>query len=422
MKVQNQLYQLRCVGLSHHTAPVDLREKLSFTAEQLAFALGNAPFDEIVILSTCNRLEVYASAVSYEAIRDYLAEVRQVCSRKLEPHLYRYSGTQVVRHLCQVAAGLDSMVLGEPQILGQVTAAYETAVAQQTSGSRLTALFRTALRAGKRARSETNIARNSVSVSSAAVALVSQHTGALANQRVAILGAGEMAQLALKNLVGRGVRDITLVNRRVARAASLASHYGVRVMGLDALAEVLQTADVLFTATSATHTLIGPDMVARAMSGRSCPLVLADLAVPRDIDPAVADLPLVRLFDVDDLRQQVDDALLLRQKEVPQVERIIQEELRRYAQKEREAAVRPLITDLHRQADVIRQRELARALRFLPDVDDAVRDQMVLFSQSLVKKLLHEPTKRLRAQAHEEGIDAHVESVRRLFALGDEAI
>lgn len=416
---------LHLLGLSHHTAPIEWRERLSFSTAETAHALTHHPFDELAILSTCNRLELYAVTTSPHLLRDFVAEQRHLCAHKLEPILYHQSEAEVVRHLSRVAAGLDSLVLGEPQILGQVNDSLETAETHQSAGHHLRDLFRTAVRAGKRARTETEISRHALGLSGVAVNLLVNQAADLANQHILLIGAGEMIQLALKQLHGRGVRHLTIANRRPERARVLAKNYGAHAYGLADLPHALATADVVLSATSAPSVVLDEATVAKAMNGRpNRPLTLIDLAVPRDIANTAALIPCVTLFDVDDLQSQVDSALLERQRAVPAVERIIQEELIRYMARQREAQVRPLITDLRQRAEAIRQQELARTLRHLaldelsPDMGAAVREQMEFLSQALIKKLLHEPTTRLRT-THTE---THIAAMRYLFDLEEEKV
>lgn len=411
---------VHCIGLSHHTAPVAMREQLSFTADDIEQAFLRAPqfgLSELVILSTCNRLELYACSENHLIVRDFLALIHNVCANRMEPHLYHYEGSAAAEHLCRVAAGLDSMVLGEPQILGQVTTAFKTATAHKALGPQLTRLFRTAIRVGKRARTETDISRNAVSISTAAIQLAQSRVRDLPHKEILLVGAGEMSQLALKHLQSRNMRKISMANRNKNRAANLLTNG--RVYGLNELAIALSEADVVFTATGAPHAVIDAKLVQQVMETRhERPLVLIDLAVPRDVAPAVAHLRQVQLYDVDDLQSQVDEALWQRERAIPQVEKIIAAELARYRKQQKEAAVTPIISGLHQRAEEIRRRELERALRFLPDdVDAKTREQFEYFSQSLIKKLLHEPTARLRKEAANEHGQQYAESMRFLFDI-----
>lgn len=432
-----------CLGLSHHTAPVELRERLGFTHETLkaALALFSCGQDaqpeqvsELVILSTCNRLELYAcvrarvspgtaeDSEPFRTLVDFLVETRGVPAVEFEPHLYRHVGTTVVRHLCRVAAGLDSMILGEPQILGQVTDAYEVALSRHAIGPVLSALFRTAIRAGKRARSETAISRNPASISSVAIRLVEQSVGPLAGRRVLVIGSGEMGELAVEALRARGVRHIAVVNRTHQRAAELAQQWGGQAFNFERLAEAIRQADIVIASTGAPHTLVGPALVREVMSSRSGqPLVFIDIAVPRDVDEAVREIPGVRVFDIDDLQSWVEGSIAERQNEIPRVEAIMAQEVMTFEAWLRGVEVMPVIADLRQKAEAIRRRELDRTLHYLPDLDPQMREHIQHLSHSLVNKLLHEPTLRLRAEANNGHAAEYAEAVRYLFGLQADA-
>lgn len=432
-----------CLGLSHHTAPVGLRERLSFDDGGLRSALarfdsGQAarpkPITELVILSTCNRLELYAcvqptalsgmpgEAESFSALLDFLVETRGVPAVEFEQHLYRYTGPAAVRHLCHVAAGLDSMILGEPQILGQVTTAYEVARSQRAAGSVLSTLFRSAVRAGKRARTETAISRNPASLSSVAIRLSEQIVGALADRRVLVIGAGEMGELTVEALRARGVANIAVANRTQPRAAELANRRGGQAFGFEQLAEALAQADIVITSTSAPHAIIGPALVCEAMARRpDRSLAFVDLAVPRDVDPAVKGILGVHVFDIDDLQSRLDGSIAERQNEIPHVEAIVDEEVAAFEAWLCGVEVLPVIADLRQKAEAIRQHELDRTLHYLPDLDPQTREHIQHLSRSLVNKLLHEPTLRLRAEANNGHAAEYAEAVRHLFGLKAEA-
>ena len=434
-----------CLGLSHHTALIDLRERLSFTDTALQAALARfgcghdarpEPFSELVILSTCNRLETYAcvrpalSAVEgdawrssadagpFHALLDFLVDARGVPPSELESHLYRYTHIEAVRHLCRVAAGLDSMILGEPQILGQVTDAYEAALGHRAAGTILSTLFQTAIRAGKRARTETAISRNPASFSSVAIQLAEQVIGSLANRNVLIIGAGEMGELAVEALCARGVRHITVANRTQQRATELANRWGGQAARFEQLAEALMQSDIVIASTGAPHTIISPAL-ARDVTARrpSRPLIFIDIAVPRDVDPAVKDIPGVYVFDIDDLQARLEGSIAERQNEIPRVEAIVDREVAGFETWLRGVEVMPVIADLRQKAEAIRQRELERTLRYLPDLDPQTREHIQHLSRSLVNKLLHEPTLRLRAEAGDGHAARYAEAVRHLFGL-----
>lgn len=426
--------QILCLGLSHITASIELRERLNFSAAALKAALARfgcgyashpTGITELAILSTCNRIELYA-LVPYDSdyqrdlftmLIDLLVETRGVPAVEFEPHLYRHTKLDAVAHLCRVAAGLDSMILGEPQILGQVADAYDAAFSAGAAGPVLSALFRTAIRAGKRARTETAISRNPASVSSVAVRLAEQIVGELATRHVLIIGAGEMSELAVEALRARGVRQVTVVNRTHHRAVELAERWGGGALSFEYLAEAIHAADIVISSTAAPHLIIDSEIVRQAMTNRNRPLVLIDIAIPRDVDPAMGDIPGVHLFDLDHLHTRLDGAIAERQSEVPRVEAIVAEEVSAFDAWLRGVDILPVISDLRVKAERIRQRELARTLHYLPDLDPETRQHIERLSESLVNKLLHEPTHQLRAEASNGRAAEYAQTVRRLFGL-----
>lgn len=420
--------RIYCLGLSYHTAPLDVREPLSYTAaavdEALAYVAQHQRFAEFAILSTCNRTEFYA-CLSYDhqgdgfvSILDFIRETKGLDPALLKPYLFRRTGLEAARHLCRVAAGLDSMVLGEPQILGQVGGAFSTAAAYDLAGPALSAIFHTAMTTGKRARTETAINRNPISVSSVAVQLAKDVIGDLAGKRAAVVGTGEMGRLAVKAFHSRGLDRLTVVNRTVDRATALAERFGAVAAPLADLPAVLADADVVICATGAKHTILDVDTVATALQRRGGqPLCLIDIAIPRDVEPQVNALEGIYLFDIDRLQTQVIDSFQERQQEIPSVEAIIDDEVNRFKHRSSETAVQPLITDLRRKAEAIRQRELARILAALDTLDEKDAEQLHHFSRSLVNKILHDPTVRLRKEAVNGKAAHYVDVVRRLFAL-----
>ena len=431
-----------CLGLSHRTASVELRERLDFTSISMRAVLARfgcgqdarpKSISELAILSTCNRLELYACVHEADASRaavahgpfapllDFLVETRGLPASEFEAHLYRHIGTEAIEHLCRVAAGLDSMVLGESQILGQVVEAREVARGQGAVGPVLSALFRTAIRAGKRARAETAISRNPASVSSVAVRLAEQVIGRLADRRVLVIGAGEMGTLAVEALRARGVQQIAVANRTRQRVAELAERWGGQALSFEQLAEAIRQADIVIASTGAPHTLIRPALVREVMIGRAGqPLVFIDIAVPRNVDPAVGEIPNVRVFDIDSLQARLEGAIAERQNEVPRVEAIVAQEVMAFEEWLRGVEILPVITDLRQKAEAVRQRELDRTLRHLPHLDPQTREHIEHLSRSLVNKLLHEPTVRLRAEAGNGQAAKYAETVRHLFGLTEE--
>jgi glutamyl-tRNA reductase len=418
-----QVSQLVCLGLNHHTATVELREHFSHIRLIGDGRINddNAILRELVTLSTCNRVEFYAYVNPH--IEDPHAALIELLSTQMESascleHLYFYRGQAVVEHLGRVAAGLDSLVLGEPQILGQINNACQLAQQNKTMGPVLSLLFRTAVQAGKRARTETKISSNPASVSSVALALAQKITGNLRAQRVLLIGLGEIGNLTLKLLKARGVTQLAIANRTQQKAATIAAEWGGRAYSLDELPQALLAADVVISATRAPQPLLDAITVRTVMEQRQNErLVLVDLAVPRDIDPAAGDITGVCLFDVDDLQNGVDEAFLARQREIPGVEAIIAEEVTAWARKFEELTVEPLVATLRQRAETIRQRELARTLRNLGDVDAQTLAQLQHFSRALVNQLLHEPTVQLKKKAGQPAADEYACAIRDLFGL-----
>jgi glutamyl-tRNA reductase len=415
------------IGLSYRTAPIALRERLSCALSQTPLdwrqADGRfAAIRELALIATCNRLELIAALdtqASFHPLADWLAEHTGCAAADLLPHLYHHTGRAAAAHLCRVAAGLDSLALGEPQILGQVTDSFMAATEAKTIGSTLTELFRAAIRAGKRARAETAISQNSTSMSAIAAAQAQSVVGNLSGRQHLIIGLGEMGQLALKAVQARGATQIALANRTPARAAALPAAQGLPVYRLDELATAVAQADVAIAAVSVPQPLLTAAMLGEIMPQRpDRPLLLIDLGLPRNIDPAVRRIPGVCLWDADELQGHLDEALAARQREIPRVEAIVAAESDAFIAALRQLEIRPVISDMRHKAEAIRQREVARALRHLTGADDdALINQLELFSRSLVNKLLHEPTLCLRHKAADDEAAAYAQAARDLFGL-----
>jgi glutamyl-tRNA reductase len=414
------VHGLVCLGLSHRTAPVELRERIGALgpgAERCPAVVEHAA------LETCYRVELYARLSSgVEDARDELIEalsaLHDVERELLTDHLYVHSGDDAVRHLCRVAAGLDSLVLGESEILGQVGDAFEAGKAAQTVGSGLSLLFRAAITSGRRARSETAIGANPATASSMAVALAEGVLGDLRDKRALVVGAGRIGLQTLKALEGRGVSRIMVLNRTRGRAVEVVERFAATAHGLDELDRALAWADLAVTATSSETPVVRTEAVRQASSRRDGrALVVVDLAVPADVERGAGDISGVRLFDVDDLRAGLDEAMSSRLREVPHVEAIVEEEVERFRRRYLELEVEPLVAALRLQAEEVREREVERALRELGDVDPTTAERIEHLSRTLVKKLLHEPTVRLRERAGTGDSDEIAEAVRELFGL-----
>lgn len=441
------------VGANHRSAPLDLLERMSVDAERLPKLLhaldDGVDTSEVVLLSTCNRTEVYVVAErfhgAYSEIRDFFSDLTYLPPERFGEQLYVHYDDQAVRHLFEVAAGLDSAVPGEHEILGQVRGAWDAARGEGTARRDLNQLFRHAIGVGKRARTETSIARHVTSVSQAAVILAGERlaelrgietpsasdactaAGArlgLAGTRAVLVGAGAMGRGVGSFLADAGVAELVVANRSVDRAAGLAARLvdgrgaiGVRAVGLEELPGVLHDADVLVSATGAPEVLVAVDDVRPAVSGRTAPLVVVDIAMPRDVEASVGDLDEVELLDMDAVAAFTEAGIAGRRREVVAVREIVEEEIARFdaAVDVRHAA--PVITSLRERAEGIRRLEVERAGSRLADLTDAQRDAVEALTRGLVAKLLHEPTVKLRDAAGSARGDRLAGSVRDLFDL-----
>jgi glutamyl-tRNA reductase len=418
------------LGLNHTSASVHLRERFTFDEEQIRASLARlfcghteTSLAELVILSTCNRIELYAvsTQLAYPELEAFLSDTRGVPTKELHPYLYRFHDIDAVRHLFDVAAGLDSLVIGEPQILGQITRALELARGQSAAGPTLNRLFQAAIHAGKRARTETAISRNPASVSSLAASVAEHTIGHIKTASVVVLGAGEMAELTVEALRKRGVEKIRVVNRTLERAHALADRWGAESATFESLYESICEADILISSTGAPHLLVSEEMISasmRARPGRS--LLLIDIAVPRDIDPEAAKIPDVKLFDIDGLNAQLEDSLTRRLEEIPHVRRILEQEVFEFEDYLKSLEMLPIIADIHQQAEAIRMAELEKSLRRMPDLTSAERERIEALTQSLVKKLLDHPTRRLRTEAISHRAPEYAALARSLFNLSDD--
>lgn len=414
--------------MDHRSAPVALREQLAMLAPEWPTLLrATCPaIQEWALVTTCNRWEFYAATTSdvdlaTAQLQGALAALLQRPVPEFAPYLCIYQGEAVARHLCRVTAGLDSIVLGETQIQGQVIDVYAQGVESGTIGPALSILMRTALRVGRRARAETGISAGAVSMSSVALALAEAEGGALAEQRIAVVGAGEMARLALKLLHSRRVRHVTVLNRTPARAESCLLDPSWRALPLDSLPDAVSQADVVFCATRAPGYMITPEMIRTLPTGLRHRKTLIDLALPRDIDPALRDVAGIRLIDIDDLQEERNQGLADRRQAVPQVESLIGEALEEWRQAMQELGIRPLVVELRLKAEEIRRKEMERTLRYLGDVDEGTRAHLDSMTRALVNKLLHEPTMHIKALAQSDRMEQNAQSIRAIFGLDGNA-
>lgn len=417
--------QLVVVGLNHKTASVDIRECFSFSEEQVKAALRHMDtreeIDECVILSTCNRTEMYA--VVYD-LEDGL-EVMQALLRRMsevqesvEPHLYIYTEERCMEHLFRVSSSLDSLVIGEGQILSQVKKAYSIAREVGMTSTVLNTLFNRAIAVGKKVRTQTRIAYNAVSVSYAAVELAKHAIGDLSTVNVLLLGAGEMSELTARHLVENGVNTVFVSNRRFERAALLADKFkGVAVPFEDFMKSAVK-ADIVITSTGAPHYIIRTLDVAHLMPKRQGrPIIFIDIAVPRDVEPEVEAISGVNLYNIDDLEAVVECNIHEREQEARLAEEIIAEELSGLVAKFRYLSYQPTMALLADKAETIRQREVKRALAKLPDCSPEERKVLENMSRMLVRKLLRDPMVRMNEAAMTGSEAPYLEAVRTLFKL-----
>ena len=412
--------KLALVGLSHHVAPVELRERVALDREAaaaVARAVAGSDGAEAVCLSTCNRTELYVAAEDAE--QRALAALQEIAGPSgdaVAAVSYRLLDEAAALHLFRVAAGLDSLVPGEGEILGQVRAAYEAGA----TGPVLDRLFRQALHAGKKSRTETAIAESPASVSSAAAALAEQVFGDLARRRVLVLGAGRAAELAARSLSARGAEIAAVASRTVERATDVASRFSARPLELGEIAAELVEADVVVAATSSPGTVVTRDQLAGAMSRRrGRPLFVIDIAVPRDVDPAVHDLDGCYLYDIDDLEAVVAESLAGRRREAARAEAIVAEEADRFSEWQASLDVLPAIASLRRRAEEIRRAELDRAESRLGRLSENERRTVESVTSQIVNKLLHLPTIRMKEAAATPDGAVYADAVEHLFGLDD---
>ena len=413
------------IGVNHRTGPLSLLERVAVAPADLPKAIGGLisriNVREAVVLSTCNRTEVYAVAEkfhpAYADIRDFFCELGHLDPDDLHPHLYSQHDAAAVAHLFEVAAGLDSAVLGETEILGQVRAAWELAQAEGGAKATLNLLFRHALETGKRARTETAISRSTASVSSAAVDMAGEHLGTLAGRRVLVVGAGEMGEGVAVALVGAGATDITVVNRTHERAVALAARIGGSVAPYADLSAALADVDVLLTCSRAGTIVVDADLVGRARGHRAAPLLIVDIAVPRNVHGAAAGLPGVTLLDLDDLRDWADKGLAVRRHEAEHVRAIVRDEVERFEVETTARQAAPLVAALHERAERIRSAELDRFAAKLAGLEPTQRAAVEALTKGIVAKLLHQPSMRLKDDAGTPQGERIAAAVRDLFDL-----
>jgi glutamyl-tRNA reductase len=414
------------LGVSHRTAPVDLRERLDFSSGDLSAAAeqitARPSMSESVVLSTCNRSEIYTATMdpvrAREELVTFLSDYHHVLPQTFQPHLFALENSAAVAHLFRVVAGLDSLVVGEPQILGQVKDAYQTAANNRCVGPVLNNVFRWAFGVGKRVRTETALGEGAVSVSFAAVALARKIFGRLNGRRVLVIGAGEISSLTAQHLRAQGVGDIVITSRTHPHAEALASEVAGAAVPWDGMADALGSADIVITATGSQRPIIARSHLEGAKGHRrSTPLFIIDIAVPRDVDPAVGEIEQVFLYNIDDLQSIVEENLSRRAAEVERAESIVNEEVTKFMAWQRSRGAVPTIVALRQRFEAIRLSELQRLEGKLGALTPDARSRVDDVTRLIVEKLLIEPTEQLKALPDEETQAAYTEAINRLFKL-----
>ena len=417
---------LLLLGVSHKTAPVDVRERLDFSSRDLGAAVEalatRASSAESVVLSTCNRSEVYVASDNPARARDeiieFLSQYHSLPPDSFTPHLFSLSDEAAAKHLFRVAAGLDSLVVGEPQILGQVKGAFEMASGRRCTGPMLSKLFHWSFGVGKRVRTETALGEGAVSISFAAVALARKIFGRLDGRRVLVIGAGEISSLTAEHLRAQGVGEIAIASRTAAHAEALAASVGGRAAPWEDVPALLATADIVVTATGSQRPILTRAHV-EATRARHRPdaLFIIDLAVPRDVEATVGDIEQVFLYNVDDLQTIVQENLSRRSREIAHAETIVAEELLKFATWQRSRGAVPTVVALRQRFDAIRRAELQRLDNKLVGLSPEARARVDEVTRLIVEKLLLDPTEQLKALPDEETQVAYTEAVNRLFRL-----
>ena len=421
--------ELLALGVSHKTAPLDLRERLSLTEGRAVSALGEltsaAGIHEAAAISTCNRTELYlivSDPVEAESTGlGVLTRQAEIRPTELLGHLYSLRSTEAARHLLRVTAGLDSMIVGEAEIQGQVKRAYELALVEGATGPILNRLFRAALAAGGRAREETGISEKGLSIPSVAVELARRALGDLSERRVLVVGAGETAELVAKALAARGVATVFIANRHYDRAIGLAQRFHGGAVRFEELPEQLQSADIVVTATNSPHHIVERDDLAQVMKARDGrPLLAIDLAVPRDIEPSCREIPGVSVHDIDDVQQIVERNASGRESEAKRAEPIIEAELDRFERWLASLEVVPTITALRERGDEVVRRVMAENEGRWEQLGEADRERLDAMAKAIASRLLHEPTLRMRRSAGNDDAYFYVSALRELFGLDAE--
>jgi len=416
------------VGLNHKSAPVEVREKLAFNPNSIntALSLFSQKYQdqkaEIVILSTCNRVELYVSsqdgAIKVEDVLSFLADFHKIELNAFSPYMYYYNDARAVNHLFFVTASLDSMVLGESQILSQVKEAYTMAAMEEATGKILNQLFQQTINVAKIVHTRTSIGKRKVSISSVAVEFAEKIFQDFTGKMVLVVGAGEMCELLLKHLYEEGARTFIVANRTFERAQELAIEYHGQAIKYELLGEHLEKADIVISSTSAPHYVIHADQVKEAIKHRrGNPMFLIDIAVPRNIEPEIANIDNVYLYNIDDLQSVVSQNIDERNKEVEKCRVLIEEEVEHFMARLEEMKIEPAITHLRNHFHTIGKEELDRLKPKLKNVDNGDWEQVIYTMERTINKLLHHPAKVAKQEAKNGGGYRYVETIKKLFGI-----
>ena len=416
--------QLALVGLSHKTAPVQVRERLAFENGDMSDALRSLVsrdgISEAMILSTCNRVEVLVEASDEAPARDFLSSYHRVPSESIVKHLYTLRNNDVIRHVFRVASSLDSMIVGEPQILGQIKEAYRVAQDAGTVGVHIGSVMDRAFVVAKKVRTETGIARSAVSVSFAAVELARKIFGNLQGKSVMIIGASKMGELSAKHLKRAGVSTVLVTNRTFERAVEMAQVFDGAAVPFEHLNDHIDRADIVISSTGASHfviTKLQAESIIRQRKNR--PIFFIDIAVPRDIDPAVNKIDNVFLYDIDDLQQVVDENIKERMSEAVRAEALVDDEVRAFRSKLRSREVVPTIVELRETLEKLRRDEIERNRKHLAPMNPEQREALERITQSMINKILHHPIMQLKDMAHQHDGPEYIKFVRKIFNVKD---
>jgi len=422
--------ELIVLGLNHKTAPIEIREQLAFQEDEIPKALEQAKslpsLKEEMILSTCNRVEIYAAAKETEKaildVKNFLSQYHGLPLKEFDKNLYLLVGEEAVRHIFRVASSLDSMVVGEPQILGQIKEAYNMATESKSSGLILHRLLHRAFHVAKRVRTETKIGNSAVSVSFVAVELAKKIFDTLEKKTVLLIGAGEMCELAARHLVSGGIEKVLVTNRTYERAVGLAKEFRGEPIPFEEIHQGLKRTDIVISSTGSPQYLIRHDQITKVMRERKQkPIFFIDIAVPRDIEPSVNDIENVYLYDLDDLQEVVNANIQDREKEAEKAESIVKDEVVRFVHWYQSLEVTPTITALRKKLEGIRKKELEKTVSIHPNLSEKEKQSLEALTSAIVNKILHAPLTLLKQTDEEAMADLYIDALRTLFQLSEKS-